>query len=175
MRGRRGILLAAGVVTIVAALAAARLLLFAPSRLGPGSDPNETGLNDARVGERLNVFLSGFEPKGDDPVRVRAIRVTDLPRGLRLVGIHALFDGPTAGTRVGDLQQRFPGEFDFRPVTDMVFEAGRPERWSIVVVVEATEVGEWRTSGIEVDWSAGWYRGSTRYPYRIGMNVVHPA
>lgn len=81
MPGRRRTLLLAVVCGVASAalLAAVRLFVVPPRRLGPGNPGTTTGLRDARVGERVNVFLGGFGPKGPDPVRVRAIRATGVP------------------------------------------------------------------------------------------------
>jgi hypothetical protein len=173
MPGRRWLLLAAGVVAL-AALVTGRLYVFPPSRLGPIDGGTETGLSESKPHDWLDVFIGGFEPHGPDDVHVRAVRVTGVPRGLRVIGVHALDGGPSAGNETGDLQQKFPGRFDYRPVTEMVFRPGQPERWTLLIVVEALEPGEWHTTGFDIDWSAGWYRGTTHYDYKVGMKVQAP-
>ncbi|MDQ1711923.1 MAG: hypothetical protein QOE45_1373 [Frankiaceae bacterium] len=171
MPGRRRLRVLAGAAALVAALAGAWFFLHTPRLLGPGRSETESGLSKSRVGDWLNVSFHGFEPHGSDPVHVRGVRVTGLPRGLRVVGLHA-FEGPASiGAETGDLQKKYPGVFEYRPVTEMVFRAGQPEEWSLLVIVEATEPGDWHTTGIDVDWTAGRHRGTTHYGYKVAMTV----
>jgi hypothetical protein len=168
---RRLVAALVSVVALAAVLAGAWYFTRTPTRLGPGPSDTEAGLSESKVGERLNVSMSDFVAHGPDPVRVRAVRVTGVPEGLRVVGVHAI-KGPAAiGAISGDLQQLYPGKFEYRPVTEMVFRAGEPEEWALLVIVEATKPGDWHTTGIDVDWSAGRHRGTTHYGYKLGMVV----
>ena len=172
-RHRRLVWVAAALLVIGAAVFGGwRHYDSGPPRLGPTEADTTLGL-DAKVGERLNAMIAGFHPHGPDPVRVRAVRVTGLPRGLRLVGIHALESGGGGGALGGDLQKDYPGKFEYRPVTDIVFNEGEREGWNILVIVEALEPGDWKSTGLDIDWSAGRRRGTTHFTSRVGM-IVRP-
>ena len=174
MPGRRRLVVLVSVVAVLAAtLAGMRFLTDTPRLLGPGPSETEAGVNESKVGDWLNVSMSEFIPHGPDPVTVRAVRVTGVPGGLRVIGVHAIRGAAAVGAVIGDLQKLHPGKFDYRPVTEMVFEEGKPEEWTLLVIVEATAPGEWHTTGIDVDWSAGRHRGTTHYGYKLGM-VVQP-
>jgi len=168
-RRRRRLVIAVSVVTVVAALAAVRVVVFGPARLGPPLSDTTTGI-PGPVGERGTVFLGEFQPHGDDPVHVRSVHVTGVPRGIRIVAVYGLEGGPAAGSNHGDPDPSIRPRL--RPVTDMVFVPGAPhEEWGLVVVMEAVSPGVWITSGLDVSWKAGWRRGKTHYNYRLKMTV----
>jgi hypothetical protein len=119
----------------------------------------------------MDAFEGGFEPHGHGTIHVRAVRLTGFPEGLRLVGVYSLEGGPPAGYRHGLLPSDVVARL--RPVTDMAFRVGaRQEEWGLVIVVEGTKPGVWRTTGIDVDWRAGWHEGTAHYAYRVGMDVT---
>lgn len=152
---RRLVVALVTVVAIAATVTSAWYLVRTPNRLGPGASDTEAGFYESKVGDWLNVAMSPFNPHGADPVRVRAVRVTGLPRGLRVVGLHALRTPVAIGAVSGDLRKLHPSKYDYRPVTEMVFREGKPEEWALLVIVEATQPGDWHTTGIDVEWSAG--------------------
>jgi hypothetical protein len=171
---RRRLAVAVIVVAFAAALAARRVFIAPPQRLGPESAGTDTGLDESNVGDVMNVFLGGFNPHGSATVHVRAVRLTGVPAGLRVVGLYALEDGPTAGVVRGDLRARkdYGGEkLVYRPVTDMTFHAGTRERWTLLIIVQAERPGRWRTTGIDVDWKSGWYQGTAHYRHTVSMTV----
>lgn len=177
MPGRRRHLLVAvvSVVTLVAALTAARLFVLPWQRLAPLASATDSGVNASGVGERMTVFLGGFQARGRDPVHVRKVTITGVPRGLRIIAVRAQQGGPSGGVFDGNLPEKEPGKWDFQPVTRMVFHPGRTPRayeaWNLVIEVEAVQSGEWRTTGIDITWKAGWRRGTTHYDNTVSMKV----
>lgn len=169
---RRPWIVVVSALAIAVALVAARVYLHAPRRLGPGGDSSTTTISGP-VGERMTTFVGGFRPHGSDPVRVLSVRLTDVPRGLRVVGIYGLEGGPPAGYQHGDPDPDVRARL--RPVTDMVLREvpeGAREAWGVVVVLEAVEPGTWVTTGVDVTWKAGRHKGTTHYDYRLGMDVT---
>lgn len=162
-----------GAIAIIAvALAAARLLLATPPRLGPGAAEDKQG-GIGPVGDRMTFFHGALHPHGPDPVHIRSVRITGVPAGMRVVAVYGLEGGNALGAEHGDPDPNIRARL--RPVQDIVLRAvpeGQPEQWSLVVVTEALAPGDWETTGIDVAWSAGRYRGTTHYDYRFGMRVA---
>jgi hypothetical protein len=160
---------ALGTIAVVAVLAALRVFVLGPVALGPGGG-GTTGVS-GRVGEHHTVGAGGFEPHGSRPVHVRAVRLTGVSGGVRVVGIWAV-EGPNViGALNGDPDPRLRPWL--RPVTDMVFHPGAPrDEWALVIVLTATEPGDWTTTGIDVDWSTRWRRGTSHYKYRFGIKAT---
>lgn len=168
MPGRRPsrLVIAASVVTLVAALAATRYVFRTPNHLGP--EVSETAmLVHGPVGHRATVVVFGFYPHGPDPVRVRDVRVTGIPEGLRILAVHGTTH--VGGTTNGEPD---PEKFGLRPVTDMTFEEGKPEQWRLAVVIEGTKPGRWLTTGVDIAWRAGRHKGTTHFKYAVGMEVT---
>jgi hypothetical protein len=161
----------AGAVALATALVAIRVLVYGPPRLGP-KDYDDTSGVTVPVAVAETFFVGEFGPHGPDPVHVRGVRLTGVPRGIRVVGIYGLEGGPSGGSQTtvdATVRARY------RPVTDMVFRAGAPrEEWGLVVVLEGTEPGNWVTSGIDVAWRAGWHRGTAHYKHRFELDVTAP-
>lgn len=167
---RRLIAVAAGAVAIAAALAAARVFVLGPYPLGPGTVGTTTSA-EGRVGEHRTFCAGAFDPRGSRPVHVRSVHLTGVPRGLRVVGIW--------GIESGHVNCEFNSDPDpsvrarLRPVTDMVYRPGSPEEeWQLVIVLAATEPGEWTTTGLDIAWSAGWRRGTSHYKYRFAIRAT---
>lgn len=178
MPGRRRSLLAvlASVALLGATLAGARAYVLPRQRLAPHDTTTDTGISSAVVGEHMTVFLGGFHARGRDPVHVRSVRITGVPRGLRIVAIRAIQGGNlSAGAQNGNLVHEQREGYDFRPVTEMVFHPGEEPRghepWNLAIVVEAVAQGDWRTTGLDIEWKAGWLRGTTHYKHTLSMTV----
>jgi hypothetical protein len=159
----------AGVVVLAAALVAIRVLAFGPPRLGPEDYDDNSGVT-VPVALAETFFAGDFGPHGPDPVYVRGVHLTGVPRGIRVVGIYGLDGGPAGGSQTTvDAAVRAR----FRPVTDMVFRPGAPrEEWGLVIVLEGTEPGTWETTGIDIAWRAGWHRGTAHYRHRFRLDVT---
>jgi hypothetical protein len=155
----------------VAALAAVRLFVVPPDRLGPVTIDATVGSPPVRAGEQFVAPFGGFEPHGPDPVHFRKVRVTGVPSGMRIVGIYANDGAARGGIDNGPPDPKtFP---NLRPVTDIVLRASdQYEAWGIVIVFEGTKPGVWETTGIDVDWKAGWYRGTAHYGYKLRVTVT---
>ncbi|MDQ1712547.1 MAG: hypothetical protein QOE45_1997 [Frankiaceae bacterium] len=167
---RRRLLIVTSAVALAAALVTMRALASAsPPRLGP-ADYDDTNGVTVPVANVQTFFAGGFEPHGSDPVHVRSVHLTGVPRGIRVVGVYGLEGGPPGGSQSAPdagLRARF------RPVTDMVFHAGKPrEEWVLVILLEGTEPGTWVTTGIDVAWRAGRHRGTSHYKHRFELDVT---
>lgn len=163
-RGRRRRVLVSG-LGIVLALAALRVFVLGPPGLASGNG-SEIGAQ-ARVGEDRTFCFQGLEPQGSRPVRLRSARLTGVPRGLQVVGIWGL-DGVGPCGYNGDPEPALRARL--RPVSDVVLHPGAPyPEWTLVVVLTATEPGDWVTKGVDVDWSTRWRRGTAHVGerYRI--------
>jgi hypothetical protein len=45
-----------------------------------------------------------------------------------------------------------------------------PEGWYVLVTATATKPGTWTSTGIDVEWTSGWWRrGTTHYDYRVSL------
>ena len=156
------------VVALVVAMARGAILRPA---LGPSDAWDRTGI-DAYVGERMTVFSGHFGVHGGSPVHVRGVRVTGLPRGMRLVAVYGLDAGTTGGYNHGDPDPRLRSRL--HPVTDIVWIPGENEvrAWGLCFVFEATAVGNWATTGFDISWRAGWRRGTTHFRHEFSMDVT---
>jgi hypothetical protein len=169
---RRRLLIVACAAVVVASttgLVGVHALTSGPARLGPKDYDDTSGVH-LRVGERDTAFAGDFGVHGSDPVHVRSVRLTGVPRGIRVVGIYGLEGGPPGGAQ-SELDAATRARL--RPVTDMVFRPGAPrEEWGLVIVLQAVEPGTWVTTGIDVSWRAGWRHGTAHYNHRYELAVT---
>jgi hypothetical protein len=153
----------------VLALAALRVFVLGPPGLprhGGGSEISAAAV----VGEDRTFCFVGLEPHGSRPVHLRSARLTGVPDGLQVVGVWGL-DGVGPCAYNGDPAPALRARL--RPVRDVVLHPGaRQPEWTLVVVLAATEAGDWTTKGVDVAWSTGWRRGTAHFRDRYTIKSV---
>jgi len=128
------------------------------------------------VGVRLYVGFTELPVQGTDPVRLTSASVVGLPSGLKVDRVAAVSEAETARNGAGGhvigaitedmLSQGYPN-LRLHPLSDAVLHAGGALDWYVVVVVEATRPGDYRTSGLRLTYAAGGSTGTVEYAYRI--------
>jgi hypothetical protein len=121
--------------------------------------------------------------QGTDPVHIESARLVDLPSGLKLDGIHAVSyqESNRPGNTVGyigsmsqaDVDKRYPG-LRLHPLSAIVLRSGVKSAWYIVIVLEPERYGEFKTTGMELNYSAGDSHGSQVYAFRIDVHCGPP-
>ena len=139
--------------------------------LGEGISRTTVFVTSMSVGE-VALFggsLSLGPRKGT--VAVRSVRVTGVPDGMEVVGVHGVNikeGSPRQGAGRGDPAA---SGIKVHPVSDVRVTAGETEWWYVLIVVRITKPGTWTTSGVDVSWRQGWRRGTQHYPFRVRVST----
>jgi len=116
-------------------------------------------------------------------VHIESARLADLPSGLKVDGIYAVSyrESNRPGGTIGyigsmsqaDVDKRYPG-LPLHPLTDIVLVPGVKSAWYIVIIVEAERYGQFMTTGVELNYSAGDSHGSQVYAFRLSVRCGPP-
>lgn len=103
-------------------------------------------------------------------MRVTDVRVTGVPAGMEVVGVHAVSVHESSRIGVGDGDATTSEDIRTRPLGDIQL-GGEEEEWYVVVTVRITRRGRWTSGGVDVSWRDGWRRGTAHLPYRLGVTT----
>ena len=121
-------------------------------------------------GSDLYFPYLGLEANAGGPaVHVKSATVTSLPRSLEVVRMFAMSFPEHPGAILGPapaalFHHRYNPVYE-HPLTDITLEPGmKKTQWWIVAVFRAKALGDFRTQGLEVGYTAGKRAGATNLP-----------
>lgn len=124
------------------------------------------------VGSPSYFGFVDLKVSGQDPVHLVGAHLLGLPSGLRVIGTYAVAIHETVkpGGRLhyiadlgpDDLRKSYPG-LRLHPITDAVIQPGKPLDWYVVFEVAPTRYGDFKTSGVEIDYRAGDSQGAQTF------------
>ena len=139
--------------------------------LGDGVGRTSVGVRAMAPGE-VALFggsLSLGARKGT--VAVRSVRMTGVPDGMEVVGIHGV-NIAEGSRRIGAGRgEPAANGITVHPVSDVRVTAGETEWWYVLFVVRITKPGTWTTTGVDVSWRQGWRRGTQHYEYTVQVTT----
>lgn len=136
-------------------------------------------VHDAAIGERV-YFGVAMQADGGGEVDLLAARLTDVPAGLRVVGVYGQQPYAPTDQYVGAdgedaIRMRFP-LLKEHPIGDVRLPADRrtDPGWALLVVLQGTRPGHFVTGGLEVTARQGRRLSTVHSAYRLGLNVRDP-